>query len=151
MLGLSGTWQPETPTVLSPTNRSPQQQRWGGVDKRKKRPRVSSRDETSVDGMEDDSDQPGESEPKVTFTSASTSRRPLCTLLPLPLFRDLALPPSFLCTPSPLSFGFCVMYLVNSSSNWYHIFFRAYEYLHAAVKVLYSGVYSLAPISAAGT
>lgn len=59
------TCRPETPTVLSPTPRFPQQQRWGGVDKRKKRPRNSSRDEASMDGMEDDSDQPAEAEAKV--------------------------------------------------------------------------------------
>lgn len=44
-----------------------QEQRWGGVDKRKKHPRTSSREDASVDTMEQDSETPGETESKVTI------------------------------------------------------------------------------------
>ncbi|CAM9543352.1 unnamed protein product, partial [Ectocarpus sp. 6 AP-2014] len=41
-----------------------EEQRWGGMDKRKKRPRNSSREDASVDAMEEDLDQPGETTPQ---------------------------------------------------------------------------------------
>eukprot|EP00752_Nemacystus_decipiens_P006120 g5520.t1 len=41
-----------------------EEERWGGVDSRKKHPRTSSREDTSVDDMEEDSERPGEPEPK---------------------------------------------------------------------------------------
>lgn len=48
-----------------------QQQRWGGVDRRKKRPRNPSREDASLDGMEHDADHSGDMEPKVIFCISS--------------------------------------------------------------------------------
>lgn len=53
--------------LSSPMCRFFQQERWGGVDKRKKRPRNSSREDASIDGMEEDPDHAGEMDTKVIF------------------------------------------------------------------------------------
>lgn len=124
------TCHSETPTVPSPCNHFTQQQRWGGVDKRKKRPRVSSRDEASIDGMEDDSDQPSEAEPKVT----STSRLPVRKLLLLSC-------PDWMCGLA--NNVFCRDCFLSGSI----VYSRAYRYLHAVMKVLDVAVYFTVPPS----
>ncbi|CAM9269748.1 unnamed protein product [Scytosiphon promiscuus] len=45
-----------------------EEQRWGGVNKRKTRPRTSSREDASADPMEEESDQRGEMDRKVPST-----------------------------------------------------------------------------------
>lgn len=48
-----------------------QEERWGGVDSRKKR--NPSREDASVEAMDEDSEQPGETEPKVSREYAVSS------------------------------------------------------------------------------